>query len=62
MNSEGKMISDYDIQAFVDNELDSNDRQRIQAVINTHSGVRKRYYELLRQKSLIMNWVKRKET
>ncbi len=47
-------ISDYDIQAFVDNELDHDMADLVRAYINTNNYAQQRYRELCHQKELLM--------
>lgn len=50
------IISDYDIQALVDNELDWESQKRIEWQIQNDPQLQSRYTELMRQKKLLQNW------
>lgn len=53
-------ITDYDIQALVDNELDWEEEKRVREAIKYNSQFMKRYNTLKNQKTLIQNWWKKK--
>jgi anti-sigma factor RsiW len=55
-------IDIYDIQAFVDNELGSEDRERVSSYIAADSSARKYYESLLNQKKVIRHWWGQKHT
>lgn len=49
-------ITDLDIQAFIDNELDKEEQERIKLFIECNACAKKRYNELKEQKALIKKW------
>ncbi len=49
-------LTDYDIQALVDNELGWEEEKLVRAYIESNHEARKRYDELMRQKSLLRKW------
>lgn len=49
-------ITDYEIQAYIDNELEREDAKRIHLFIQSNECARKRYQELKEQKDLIQKW------
>ncbi len=49
-------ITDREIQALVDNELDSDDARAIKAIILETPAYLRRYEELARQKQLLRGW------
>lgn len=49
-------ISDLDLQALVDGELDPAAADRLQAQLTHDSVARRRYLDLLEQKRLLMMW------
>lgn len=51
-------INDYTLQAFVDNELDREEAQRVEAYIRNTPEARKRYEALLSQKIILARWWK----
>jgi len=51
-----KPVTDYDLQALVDNELDHEEEKRIRAYIEQDFSARKRYDELVKQKKAVMQW------
>lgn len=51
-----KPITDLDIQALVDNELDEEEKQRVTKFIRSNHGARERYEELKLQKTLLNQW------
>lgn len=53
-------ITDYDIQALIDNELDWEEEKRVREAIKYNSQFMKRYNTLKNQKTLIQNWWKKK--
>jgi len=52
------VITDYDIQAFLDDELDHETACRVRSFIEENPTYKKRYNELLRQKRLLKSWWK----
>ena len=50
------MITDYDIQAFIDNELDWEQEKRVMQYIESNYTAKKRYEELLNQKKILQEW------
>lgn len=53
-----KTITDQDIQALVDNELDWELEKEIRETIRLNFSYTKRYKEILAQKKLIQQWFK----
>ena len=49
-------ISDIDIQALVDGELDQHQEEHVRRILQTDSAARARYRELLEQKRLLIAW------
>lgn len=49
-------ITDYDIQALTDEELDWETRKKVMDTINADPQSLKRYNHLKKQKSLLKNW------
>lgn len=49
-------INDYDIQAYVDNELNHEEAKQVQIYINGHAHAHKRYQELTEQRNLLKMW------
>lgn len=52
-------ITDYDIQALVDNELPWEEEKRIRAYITSNPDAHERYKELCRQRALLKDWWKK---
>lgn len=50
------IITDYDIQALIDNELDWEQEKQIRNAIKRNSEHLKRYKEILIQKKSIQQW------
>ena len=53
-------ITDLDIQALVDSELDHEEAKKVRAFIASNKSAQKRYNELKNQKSLLKNWWQQK--
>ena len=51
-----KNITDNDIQALIDDELDREETAYVRTAIESNHQLLNRYNELLRQKDLIRNW------
>ena len=51
-------ITDYDIQALVDNELAWEDEKRVRAFLKENPNAYKRYKELAMQRNTLQNWWK----
>lgn len=49
-------VTDYDIQALVDNELQEQHQERVRLFIQTNPQARQRYQELCRQKEILQKW------
>lgn len=49
-------VGDFDIQALVDNELGREEEKRIRAFLERNYYARKRYEELLSQKTRLKSW------
>lgn len=54
------IITDYDIQALVDNELTPEEEGRVRRYLNANQYAKKRYLELCRQKEMLHDWWSRK--
>lgn len=50
------LISDMDLQALVDDELDSSRRYQVMAAIKEDEKAQRRFEELCRQKELLRLW------
>lgn len=50
------MITDYDIQAYVDGELNKDDEKRIRHFIERNPSAMRRYKQLCQQKRALKNW------
>lgn len=55
-------ITDYDIQALIDNELDWETEKHVRSVINQSPALSNRYNELLNQKEVIQKWFSSKKS
>ncbi len=53
-----KNISDFDIQALIDNELDWEEEKRVKLAINRDAQFIERYESLKNQKKLLQDWWK----
>lgn len=53
-------ITDHDIQALIDNELEWEHEKRVREAIKYNLQLMKRYNTLKSQKTLIQNWWKMK--
>ncbi len=53
-----KNISDFDIQALIDNELDWEEEKRVKSAIDKDAKFIERYKILKDQKKLLQNWWK----
>lgn len=51
-----RVVTDYDLQALVDNELSDTDRCRIEAHIARDANAQRRYADLSAQKKLLKKW------
>lgn len=51
-------ITDYDLQALVDNELDWEDQKHVLDYIECTPEAKKRYEELKAQKEVLQRWYK----
>jgi hypothetical protein len=49
-------ITDYDIEALIDNELDWEREKEVRRAIKNNSTHLKKYRELLLQKKLVQKW------
>lgn len=49
-------ITDFDIQALIDNELAWEEAKFVRAYIENHDWARERYEELLIQKRALQSW------
>lgn len=52
----GDNVTDYDIQALVDAQLDWDQEKRVWQAIQANSMYQKRYEELIQQKKLLLAW------
>ncbi len=52
----GDEVTDYDIQALVDAQLDPAEEKRVWCAIEKNSLYIKRYEELIAQKKLLLSW------
>lgn len=57
-----RAITDYDIQALVDNELGWEEEKRVRNYIDNHAWARRRYDELQEQKQSLHIWFSAKQT
>lgn len=57
-----KNITDNDIQALIDDELDREETAYVRTAIESNHQLLNRYNELLRQKKLIKRWFEEKES
>lgn len=55
------IVTDFDIQALVDNELTWEEEKRVLNYIEQTPYAQKRYEELRRQKSVLQDWWKSKQ-
>ena len=53
-------ITDHDIQALIDNELDAEEEKFVRELIKKNIYAQKRYEELKQQKNLIQMWWSKK--
>lgn len=58
MASTHYLITDYDIQALIDNELDWEEQKRVRKAIQENPFLLRRYNEYTKQKNLIQKWFK----
>ncbi len=56
MTNISRYITDLDIQALVDNELDQKDQERVRKAIECNAYFLVRYEELKKQKKLLQDW------
>lgn len=49
-------VTDYDIQALIDGELEGDQKQHVLAHIENDKAARQRYEELSHQKRLLQEW------
>lgn len=52
----GDTVTDYDIQALVDGQLDRDEERRVWREIEHNSLYMRRYEELVAQKKLLLSW------
>jgi hypothetical protein len=52
-------VTDFDIQALADDELEWEEAKRVRAHLDTNPDAQRRYNELCRQKNLLKVWWKR---
>ncbi|MBI1301930.1 MAG: hypothetical protein GC137_09780 [Alphaproteobacteria bacterium] len=55
-----KTITDYHIQALIDNELDREQEKSIMQIVQAQACAKKRYEELKRQKKVLQVWAANK--
>ena len=51
-----KRVTDFDIQAYIDDELEAEDAHRIGEFIENNKWARQRYLELVRQNQILLQW------
>lgn len=51
-----KIVTDFDIQALLDGELNARDTQRVKTYLRENHYAQKRYEELKKQRSYIRKW------
>ncbi len=51
-------ITDYDLQALVDNELSWEEEKRVRAYVVSNPDAQRRYKELCCQRNLLKDWWK----
>ncbi len=56
-----KKITDYDLEALIDNELDHEDQKIVLDHIKSYPDAQKRYDELKAQKEAIKRWHQHKD-
>lgn len=56
MEMSHQTITDFDIQALVDNELEWEQEKSIRAYLEVTPEAKRRYEELCRQKRLLQEW------
>ena len=56
MGMSAQNISDYEIQALVDNELDWEKEKRVRAFVDNNARAQERYQELIEQKEILREW------
>ena len=49
-------VTDYDIQALVDDELEYEEAKKIRDYVERNPGAKKRYLELFAQKNILKMW------
>jgi anti-sigma factor RsiW len=49
-------FSNYDLQAFIDGELDGGGERRMKKLIAENPEIKERYQELIRQRHLLKCW------
>lgn len=57
-----QVITDFDIQALVDNELSWEDEKRVRAYLQSNPDANRRYMELCDQQSMLRQWWRTTET
>ncbi len=53
-----KHVTDFDIQALVDNELSWEDAKEVMLFLESDAAAMKRYQELVEQKELLKSWAR----
>jgi anti-sigma factor RsiW len=56
-----RRMTDNDIQALIDNELDWESEKHVRASIERDIHAQRRYEELMAQKALLKSWWRKKE-
>lgn len=56
MRDKSTKITDFDIQALVDEALDYEEAKRVRAQLATDAQARRRYEELKAQKTALLRW------
>lgn len=55
-------ITDMDIQALIDNELDHDSEKRVRSCLQNNSKAKERYETLKHQKELLKLWWRQKQS
>lgn len=54
-------VTDYDIQALIDNELDWESEKRVRIHIECNAAARRYYEDLVHQKKMLRLWAQQKK-
>jgi anti-sigma factor RsiW len=55
-------VTDYDIQALIDNELDHESEKRVRLYLEQNETAKRYYEDLVRQKKLLQMWGEHKKS